>query len=76
MKLMTSMFSNLGPKLENGTASSLQKAQQQMIKNIDTSHPVFWGAFVLIGDGAEPGVGVLKTDKIQAKLESSAITVK
>ena len=74
MKLMTSMFANLGPKLENGTASSLQKAQQQMIKNVDTSHPVFWGAFVLIGDGAEPGVGVSKTDKIQAKIGSSAIT--
>jgi CHAT domain-containing protein len=76
MKLMTSMFNNLGPKLENGTASSLQKAQQQMIKNTDTAHPVFWGAFVLIGDGAESGTGVAKTDKLQAKLASSEVQIK
>lgn len=76
MKLMTSMFNNLGPKLENGTASSLQKAQQQMIKSVDTAHPVFWGAFVLIGDGAESGIGVAKTDKLQAKLESSEVKIK
>jgi CHAT domain-containing protein len=76
MKLMTSMFNNLGPQLENGTASSLQKAQQQMIKSVDTAHPVFWGAFVLIGDGAESGIGVAKTDKLQAKLESSEVKIK
>jgi hypothetical protein len=76
MKLMTSMFNNLGPQLENGTASSLQKAQQQMIKSADTAHPVFWGAFVLIGDGAESGIGVAKTDKLQAKLESSEVKIK
>ena len=31
---------------------SLRAAQVQMIDNPDTSHPYYWGAFALIGDGA------------------------
>ncbi len=68
MKLMTLMFKNLGPTFQNGSAASLQKAQQQMIQNSDVSHPVFWGAFVLIGDGAEEGVGTAKTESPKATL--------
>ncbi len=56
-QLMSQLFVNLGPKLANGTASSLQQAQLNMLKSPSTSHPVFWGAFVLMGDGAVEGVG-------------------
>ena len=31
---------------------SLRAAQSQMIRNPDTSHPYYWGAFALVGDGA------------------------
>lgn len=31
---------------------SLRTAQVQMIDNPDTSHPYYWGAFALVGDGA------------------------
>lgn len=31
---------------------SLRTAQVQMIANPDTSHPYYWGAFALVGDGA------------------------
>lgn len=31
---------------------SLRTAQVQMITNPDTSHPYYWGAFALVGDGA------------------------
>ena len=30
---------------------SLKTAQSQMITNPDTSHPYYWGAFALVGDG-------------------------
>jgi len=56
-QLMSQLFINVGPKLSNGTASSLQKSQLKMLKSPSTSHPVFWGAFVLMGDGAIEGVG-------------------
>ncbi|UAJ09840.1 CHAT domain-containing protein [Glacieibacterium megasporae] len=32
---------------------SLRAAQSQMIRNPDTSHPYYWGAFALVGDGAK-----------------------
>lgn len=31
---------------------SLRTAQSQMIRNPETSHPYYWGAFALVGDGA------------------------
>jgi CHAT domain-containing protein len=33
---------------------SLRQAQVTMINNPDTSHPYYWGAFMLVGDGARP----------------------
>ena len=60
MQLMTQVFANLGSNFSNGSAASLQKAQQQMVQNSLTAHPVFWGAFVLIGDGAVEGTGSKK----------------
>ena len=60
MQFMTQVFANLGSNFSNGSAASLQKAQQQMVQNSLTAHPVFWGAFVLIGDGAVEGTGSKK----------------
>jgi CHAT domain-containing protein len=50
-QLMTSFFSALGDDNEPSQARSLQIAQASLIKNVQTSHPYFWGAFVLMGDG-------------------------
>jgi CHAT domain-containing protein len=60
MQLMTQVFANLGSNFSNGSAVSVQKAQQQMVQTSLTAHPVFWGAFVLIGDGAVEGTGSKK----------------
>ena len=61
MQLMDQLFANLGPEMSNGTAMSLQKAQMKLSSTAETAHPVFWGAFVLIGDGAAEGTGIAKT---------------
>jgi hypothetical protein len=64
MQLMDQVFTNLGSEMSNGTAMSLQKAQMKLSSNVESAHPVFWGAFVLIGDGASEGTG---TSKVPAK---------
>jgi len=38
-------------KVGNAKSVALKKAQLQLLKNPDTSHPYFWGAFVLYGNG-------------------------
>jgi len=50
-QLMTAMFSTLGPTLKGGTSEALKVAQSRLIAKKETSHPFFWAAFVLIGDG-------------------------
>ncbi|MEI6486848.1 MAG: CHAT domain-containing protein [Sphingomonadales bacterium] len=50
-RLISQMFS-LGRTGAMGDA--LRQAQMGMINNIDTSHPYYWGAFMLVGDGARP----------------------
>lgn len=50
-RLISTMFA-AGRALPMGDA--LRKAQVAMINNIDTSHPYYWGAFMLVGDGARP----------------------
>ncbi|MBF9151780.1 CHAT domain-containing protein [Novosphingobium jiangmenense] len=39
-----------------GTPSgeALLKAQQQLMSDVDTSHPYYWAGFAVIGDGARP----------------------
>ncbi len=37
--------------------NSLRTAQAQMIANPDTSHPYYWGAFALVGDGSRTMLG-------------------
>jgi len=51
-QLMSSLFEAVGPDLTKGISPSLQAAQQKMIAVDKTAHPFFWGAFVLVGDGA------------------------
>ena len=49
-KLMQSFYSN-GRNLKMGVA--LRAAQMQLISTPSSSHPYFWGAYVLIGDGSK-----------------------
>jgi CHAT domain-containing protein len=58
--LMGRVFASLGPDMTRSSARALQQAQIQMLGIPATSHPVFWGAFVLLGDGAEEGAGTVK----------------
>jgi CHAT domain-containing protein len=50
--LMSQLFKALGPDLSLGASNSLQSAQRRMISEEKSAHPFFWGAFVLVGDGA------------------------
>jgi len=58
--LMGRVFASLGPDMTRSSARALQQAQIQMLAIPTTAHPVFWGAFVLLGDGAEEGAGTVK----------------
>jgi CHAT domain-containing protein len=58
--LMGRVFASLGPDMTRSSARALQQAQIQMLGIAATAHPVFWGAFVLLGDGAEEGAGTVK----------------
>ena len=53
-RLISEMFSagKSGPM-----GDALRQAQRGMIGSIDTSHPYYWGAFMLVGDGAKPMLG-------------------
>lgn len=51
-QLMSVLFEAAGPELNQGISSSLRAAQRKMIAAENTAHPFFWGAFVLVGDGA------------------------
>jgi CHAT domain-containing protein len=50
-QLMETLFAGLGPHIEGDTARALQQAQRQLMANPATAHPLFWGAFVVVGDG-------------------------
>ncbi|MBL8671212.1 MAG: CHAT domain-containing protein [Alphaproteobacteria bacterium] len=53
--LTTGMFNRLGGDLSQGGAIGLQAAQIELMNNPENSHPVFWGAFTLVGDGGRRG---------------------
>lgn len=51
-KRLISGVLDTGPKVP--LAESLAKAQQSLMDDPDTSHPFYWAAFVIVGDGAKP----------------------
>ena len=73
VQLMQKTFSLLGPKLEGGASMALQQAQIQMVANPEFSHPIFWGAFDLVGDGAPDGVGSSRQLVITKTTSSNAM---
>jgi CHAT domain-containing protein len=52
-RLMTDLFSTLGPEISRGTAQALRRAQLTLSAQPATAHPFFWAAFTLIGDGID-----------------------
>ena len=50
-RLMSVMFTKLGPDLKDGVSPALKTAQAALIAEKKTAHPFFWGAFVVVGDG-------------------------
>lgn len=53
--LLSSMFESLGPQFKGGSGPALRDAQIQMISKNKVSHPFFWAAFVVVGDGLAGG---------------------
>lgn len=51
--LMVSAFDKSSPAEETQSVA-LQRAQVRIMDNPETSHPYFWGAFTLVGDGGRP----------------------
>lgn len=54
--LMTGLFDRLGPRLSGGIAESLRQAQLAVLSTPATSHPFYWAAFSVIGDGGAGSV--------------------
>jgi CHAT domain-containing protein len=50
--LTTGLFDRLGGNMQGGISAALRDSQMALAANPATSHPFFWGAFVLQGDGA------------------------
>ena len=51
MELMRGLFTKLGPDFEGGLSDAMEAAQAGLRNNPKSSHPVFWAAFTLVGDG-------------------------
>ena len=49
-QLMTTFYRHLLNAPTLSKAQALQKAQQELLKNQDWSHPYYWSAFLLIGN--------------------------
>lgn len=50
-RLMTRTFGHIGTGPNRHTAQALQRAQLDLLKKDETSHPYFWAAFTLVGEG-------------------------
>lgn len=51
-QLMRDTFGRLGAEPEMAIDEALRQAQLLAVNNSATAHPFFWGAFVVLGDGA------------------------
>jgi len=60
-RLITGLFS--APAGE-GMATALRQSQRSLMDDLDTSHPFYWAAFALVGDGERPLVQ--KTQQVAA----------
>ncbi len=56
-RLMTSVFAGLAADPSGDVAEALRRSQLAMITQAGSSHPFYWAAFTLIGDGAKRGGG-------------------
>jgi CHAT domain-containing protein len=50
VELMTSMFASGEPT----ESAALRQADLKMMANEQYSHPYYWAAFTVVGDGARP----------------------
>ena len=63
--LMSKMFKELGPELKLGASLAMRKAQTTLINKKETSHPFFWAAFVVVGDGiADSWLPIARGEKL------------
>ncbi len=53
-RLMTGLFETMARDPRQGLAGALRQAQLGLVNDPATSHPYFWAAFSIIGDGAAP----------------------
>lgn len=51
-QLMSQTFANMGAQPDMAIDEALRQAQLTAIASPGTAHPFFWGAFVVLGDGA------------------------
>lgn len=42
-------------------AAALEQAQEKLMDDPQTSHPFYWAAFIILGDGAKPLVSATAT---------------
>jgi CHAT domain-containing protein len=56
-RLMTGVFEGLARDPTGDVAEALRQSQLALIAQTESSHPFYWAAFTLIGDGAKRGGG-------------------
>ncbi len=55
-RLMTKTFGHIGKADRRHTAQALQRAQLDLLRSDETSHPYFWAAFTLVGEGRDMNI--------------------
>jgi CHAT domain-containing protein len=54
LALMTGMFTAAKPGESVGEAEALRRSELKLMDSDDHSHPYYWAAFTVVGDGARP----------------------
>jgi CHAT domain-containing protein len=57
VQLMTGLFERIGRGGSTDVVEALRQSQLALLDQPASSHPFFWGAFVLIGDGSQATAG-------------------